>query len=372
MNSFEIAGRCIGPDQPTWVIAEMSANHHQDLSLARELIHAMRESGADAVKLQTYTPDTMTIDSPAEYFRIGSGTIWEGRQLHELYAEACTPWDWHAELFELARSLGMVCFSTPFDKSAVDFLKSLDPPAWKIASFELVDTPLIQYVAAQGQPVIMSTGMGTLAEIEEAVRTVRGAGAPLALLKCTSAYPAPAGDMDLRTLQDLAGRFDVPVGLSDHTLGIEAAITAVALGARVIEKHFTLSRQRPGPDSAFSLEPAEFRQMVDAVRTTEAALGSVRYGPAPGEQASIAFRRSLFAVADIAAGELLTPENIRSIRPGHGLAPKHLAGLLGRRAAKLIPRGQPLAWELVEGTPPDTSQSANRGPAISGQMSVAD
>jgi pseudaminic acid synthase len=348
MNEIVLSSRRIADDQPCYIVAEMSANHHQELSVAHELIHAMHESGADAVKLQTYTPDSMTIDSDATHFRIGPGTLWEGRRLHALYAEAATPWEWHAGLFELARSLGLDCFSSPFDRTAVDFLETLDPPAYKIASFELVDLPLIEYTAARGRPMIMSTGMASLQEISEAVDVVRRAGVPLALLKCTSAYPAPAAEMNLRTIPDLGQRFQVVAGLSDHTMGEAVPVAAVALGARIIEKHFTLSRKRPGPDSAFSLEPAEFRAMVDAVRVAEAALGSVSYQRTGREQASIVFRRSLFVVEDVPEGGLFTDKNIRVIRPGNGLAPRHLPEILGRRAACPIRRGTPLQWSLVQ------------------------
>jgi len=348
MDEFQINGRKIGPDHPTYMIAEMSANHHQSLATARQLIHAMSESGADAVKLQTYTPDTLTIDCDAEHFRVGAGTIWEGRKLHELYAEACTPWQWHAELFELANRLGMDCFSSPFDRTSVDFLEPLNPPAYKIASFELVDLPLIEYVASQGRPIIMSTGMASLQEITEAVQVVHNAGVPLALLKCTSAYPSPPSSMNLRTIVDLGNRFNVTVGLSDHTLGTEVAVAAVAVGARVIEKHFTLSRQVPGPDSAFSLEPDEFKSMVDSVRVAEAAMGKVSYERSEKEQASIVFRRSLFIVQDIAAGQQFTEQNVRSIRPGHGLPPKHLPEVIGCRATTALTRGTPLSWQHID------------------------
>jgi pseudaminic acid synthase len=311
----------------------------------------MREAGADALKLQTYTPDTMTLNCDSDHFRVGAGTLWEGRRLHELYAEAATPWEWHAELFELARSLGMESFSSPFDPGAVDFLESLRPPAYKVASFELVDIPLIEFIAKKGRPVILSTGMASLSEIRDAVETVRRCAAPLVLLKCTSAYPAQPREMNLRTLQELASRFDAPVGLSDHSMGIAVPVAAVALGACMIEKHFTLSRSRPGPDSAFSLEPHEFREMVDAVRVAEAALGVPAFGPGAAEQACLPFRRSLFAVSNIAAGERLTEANVRSIRPGHGLAPRFLPQLLNRRAVRDIARGTPLTWELVGGEP---------------------
>lgn len=347
MSGFEIAGRSIGPGEPAWIIAEMSANHQGDIGRARELIHAIKDSGADAVKLQTYTPDTLTINCDKPWFRIGSGTLWEGRRLYELYGEATTPWEWHAELFALAQSLGLVCFSSPFDATAVDFLKPLAPPVWKIASFELVDIPLIEYVAACGQPVIMSTGMANLDEIGDAVSAVRRSGVPLALLKCTSAYPSPPEAMNLRTIPDLADRFGVPTGLSDHTLGITAPVAAVALGACLIEKHFTLSRDEPGPDSAFSLEPHEFRSMVEAVRTAEAALGKVTYERTDKEQASVVFRRSLFVVQDVRAGDVFSKDNVRSIRPGNGLPPKAYPEVLGRRATCDVERGTPLSWEMI-------------------------
>ena len=347
MSEFKINGRKIGPDQPTYIIGEMSANHHHSLQTARELVHAIHESGADAVKLQTYTADTLTIDCSNEYFQVGAGTIWEGRNLYELYAEACTPWDWHAELFELATSLGLDCFSSPFDSSSVDFLEQFNPPCYKIASFELVDLPLIEYVASKGRPIIMSTGMGSQTEIGEAVQVVKDAGVPLSLLKCTSAYPSPPDSMNLRTISDLQSRFDVVAGLSDHTLGTDVAIAAVAVGARIIEKHFTLTRNMVGPDSSFSMEPAEFKSMIDSVRTVEAALGQVNYDRTEKEQSSIVFRRSLFVVQDVAQGEVFTQHNVRSIRPGHGLPPKYLSAVLGQVATSEIKRGTPLAWQHV-------------------------
>lgn len=347
---MNIAGRQIGPGQPAYVIAELSANHGHDFDEACALVRAAKEAGADAVKLQTYTPDTLTIDCDRPDFMIGAGTIWAGRKLYDLYGEAYTPWAWHPRLMALANELGLACFSTPFDDTAVDFLEKLDVPAHKIASFENVDLALIQRVARTGKPIILSTGMASLEEIGEAVQAVRGEGNDqLALLKCTSAYPAPPDEMNLRTIPDLASRFGVPAGLSDHTLGVEAAVAAVCLGACVIEKHFTLSRAKPGPDSAFSLEPAEFRQMVTAIRTVERALGQVSYEPTERERASRVFRRSLYIVRDVRAGEVLTQDNVRSIRPGYGLPPKHLDAVLGRRAACAIARGTALAWNLVEG-----------------------
>lgn len=346
--TITIQGRAIGPSAPVYIIAEMSANHGQSFDEAVRLVHAMKESGADAVKLQTYTPDTMTLDCDKPDFQIGKGTIWEGKNLYKLYGEAYTPWDWQPKLKELAESLGMHCFSTPFDDTAVDFLEAMNVPAHKIASFENVDIGLIRRVAKTGKPVIMSTGMATLEEITEAVDAFRSMGNnQLTLLKCTSAYPAPLEEMNLRTIPDLAARYGVPVGLSDHTLGITAAVAAVALGACIIEKHFTLSRSVSGPDSAFSLEPHEFKAMVSAVREAERALGRVSYEISDREKASRVFRRSLYAVADIEAGAVLTAMNIRSIRPGFGLEPKHLTTVLGRPARQNIQRGTPLSWTMI-------------------------
>jgi N-acetylneuraminate synthase len=343
-----INGRRIGPGEPAYVIAEMSANHGQSFEQAVAIVNAAKAAGADALKLQTYTPDTMTINCRNEYFHIGKGTIWEGKNLYQLYGEAYTPWDWQPQLKQIANELGLDCFSTPFDASAVEFLEKMEVPAYKIASFELVDIPLLRRVAETGKPVILSTGMGTLEEIERAVQTLRAAGnQQLALLKCTSAYPARPEDMHLRTIPDLAQRFGVPVGLSDHTLGIAVPVAAVTLGACIVEKHFTLSRSLPGPDSAFSLEPPEFKQMVEAIRVAEKALGQVNYELTAGESASRVFRRSLFVVQDMKAGEVFTEENVRVIRPGYGLAPHHLPEVLGKTAACDIPRGTPLQRTLV-------------------------
>jgi N-acetylneuraminate synthase len=332
-----------------YVIAEVSANHGQRFERAVEIVRAAKEAGADAVKLQTYTPDTMTIDCRREPFLI-RGTPWDGRVLHELYGEASTPWEWHPRLREEAIELGLDIFSTPFDPTAVEFLERLEMPAHKVASFEVVDLPLLRAVGATGKPVILSTGMATLAEIEEAVATLREAGCrQLALLKCTSAYPASPRDMNLRTIPALAAAFDVPVGLSDHTLGPAVPVAAVALGARIIEKHLTLARGDGGPDAAFSLEPGEFKEMVRAVRTAQDALGDVRYGAGAEEEKSLVFRRSLFVVEDMDAGEEFTPRNVRSIRPGFGLHTRHLGEVIGRRAARPIPRGTPLGWDLMTG-----------------------
>lgn len=339
--------RKISQAAAVYIVAEMSANHHQDYDQAVKIIQVAKEAGADAVKLQTYTPDTITLDCHNDYFRI-KGTIWEGRNLYDLYQEAFTPWDWHPKLKAIADDLGLGLFSTPFDFTAVDFLEGMGVPAYKIASFELVDLPLIERVARTGKPLIMSTGMATLAEIDEAVRAARAAGArEIVLLKCTSAYPAAPAEMQLRTIPHLAAAFGLPVGLSDHTLGIAVPVAAVALGACLVEKHLTLSRSRPGPDSAFSLEPQEFKAMVAAIRVAEAALGEVRYELTEQETASRVFRRSLFVVADMRAGETFTTDNVRSIRPAHGLAPKYLLEVLGQKAAVAIKKGTPLKLSLV-------------------------
>ncbi|MDA8326256.1 MAG: pseudaminic acid synthase [Nitrospiraceae bacterium] len=330
-TSMNIGGRLIGKDSPVFLIAEMSANHNQSFEDAVAIIRAAKEAGADAIKLQTYTPDTITIDSNKEYFRIKGG-LWDGENLYNLYKKAYTPWEWQPTLKKIADELGIILFSTPFDKSAVDFLHEMDVPAYKVASFELVDLPLIEYIASKRKPVIMSVGMATLEEIEEAVNTARAAGAAgIALLKCTSAYPAPPDEINLKTIRHLARAFDVVAGLSDHTTGIAVPVAAAALGAKIIEKHFTLSRARGGPDAAFSLEPAEFKAMAEAVRTAEKAIGKVHYGLTPGEEQGKVFRRSLFAVRDIKAGETFTEENVRSIRPGQGLPPKYIKKILGKR-----------------------------------------
>lgn len=345
---FNIQGRAIGPGHPVYVIAEMSANHNQDFAQAAEIVRAAKAAGADALKLQTYTPDTMTLNLRTPEFQIGAGTIWAGRNLHELYGEACTPWDWTPRLKALAESLGMHCFSTPFDFTAVDFLEGLDVPAHKIASFEIVDLPLIRRVARTGKPTIMSTGMASMAEIDDAVRAFRQAGGrELALLKCTSAYPSAPDEMNLRTIPHLGETFGTVAGLSDHTMGVAVPVAAVALGACIVEKHFTLSRAQPGPDSSFSLEPAEFKAMVDAIRVAEQALGRVSYEMTAKEQSSRVFRRSLFVTADVKAGEVFGEHNVRSIRPGSGLPPKHWDQVVGRRASRDIARGTPLDWPLL-------------------------
>ncbi len=351
-DTLSIGNRKFGPGRPVYIIAEMSANHRQDLDTAVKIIHAARDAGADAVKLQTYTPDTLTIDCANEYFRIGKGSPWEGRTLYDLYGEAFTPWEWHAELKTVAADIGIDIFSTPFDETAVDFLETLDMPIYKIASFENVDIPLLKKIAATGKPVIMSTGMASLEEIEEAVSTLHGAGcSELALLKCTSAYPARSEDMHLLTIPDLMARFDLPVGVSDHTLELTVPTTAVALGGCIIEKHFTLARQDKGPDSSFSLEPSEFKTMVAAVRSVEKCLGEVRYGISPHEADSRIFRRSLFVTADMRKGDKFTFRNLRSIRPGNGLHTRYRDDVIGRRSACDIQKGTPLSWQLVKTRP---------------------
>jgi pseudaminic acid synthase len=349
MTQIRIGNRPVGPGRPVYVIAELSANHNQNFDQAVRIVEAAKDAGADAVKLQTYTADTITIASDREEFRIGGGTLWDGRTLHDLYGEAYTPWEWQPKLKQVASQLGLDLFSSPFDASAVDFLERMEVPAYKVASCELIDIPLIRKIAHTGKPMIISTGMATVEEIEEALQAAREAGAEqIALLKCTSAYPAPPEEMNLQTIPELVRRFDVPVGLSDHTMGIAVPVAAVALGACMIEKHITLSRAGPGPDSAFSLEPQEFKAMVDAVRTAERALGEVHFGVSEKEASSRVFRRSLFVVQDVKRGDLLTAENVRSIRPGHGLHTRHLTQVLGRHAACDIERGTPLSWDLVD------------------------
>jgi pseudaminic acid synthase len=344
-----INGRTVAATAPVYIIAELSANHKQDFKKAVRIVQAAKESGAHAVKLQTYTPDTITIRSDRENFKIDGGTLWDGQTLYDLYGEAYTPWEWQPKLKTIADEIGIDFFSSAFDATAVDFLEGMNVPAHKIASCELVDIPLIQKMARTGKPLIMSTGMATVEEIEEAVQAARDAGGTqIALLKCTSAYPAEPDEMNLRTIPELSRRFGLPAGLSDHTMGITAPVAAVALGACIIEKHLTLSRSDPGPDSAFSLEPAEFKAMVEAVRIAEKALGQVYFGCSPKEANSRTFRRSLFVVQDVKQGEPFTSENVRSIRPAHGLHTRFLPEVLGKRACRDIEGGTPLSWELVE------------------------
>ena len=344
---MRIGAKSIGRGQPTFIIAEISANHNQQIDEALKLIRTSKDCGADAVKLQTYTADTITIDCRSEVFQVRD-TIWQGKNLYDLYKEAHTPWEWHEQLFDEARRIGLICFSTPFDPTAVEFLEKFDPPAYKIASFELVDIPLIKRVAATGKPMIMSTGMATFEEISDAVSAACSAGASeIALLKCNSGYPAPAEEMNLATIPDLLARFGLPVGLSDHTLSNEVPVAAVALGACILEKHLTSSRSVPGPDSKFSLEPAEFKGTVDAIRVVEKAVGAASYGPTAHEEASRVFRKSLFVVEDVKAGEVFTSVNVRSIRPGNGLAPKHYEEVIGKKATRDLERGTPLDWTMI-------------------------
>jgi pseudaminic acid synthase len=348
-GEIQIGSRRIGAGHPVYVVAELSANHQQKYARAEALVRAAKEAGADAVKLQTYTPDTITIDCDGEYFRLGKGSPWEGRTLYDLYEEAYMPWEWQPKLKELADGLGLGLFSTPFDSTAVDFLEGMGVQAYKIASFEIVDWGLIERTARTGKPMIVSTGMATLEEIEEAVGVARRAGCEqIALLKCCSAYPSQAAEMNLRSIPHLAERLGVPVGLSDHSMETAVPVAAVALGACLIEKHFTLSRADGGPDSAFSLEPQEFAAMVRAVRTATEALGRVAYGAGEGEASSRETRRSLFVVRDMEADEVFTEKTVRSIRPGHGLAPRYLQDVLGKKAARRISRGTPLSWPLVK------------------------
>jgi pseudaminic acid synthase len=347
--SIQIGRYAVGLSAKPFVIAEMSGNHNGSLDRALAIVDAVADSGAQALKLQTYTADTMTLDLDEREFVIDDpASLWCGRTLYDLYREAHTPWEWHAPIFERACRHGLVAFSTPFDATAVDFLEALDVPCYKIASFENVDLPLIRKVAATGKPVIISTGLATLVEIGEAVAAARSAGCrELVLLKCTSAYPASPADSHLRTIGHLREAFGCEVGLSDHTLGIGAAVAAVALGATVIEKHVTLRRADGGVDSAFSLEPPELRQLVEDAERARLALGGVRYGPGPNEVGSLRFRRSLYAVRAIGAGDIFSRDNVRAIRPGLGLAPRHFESVLGRRAARDIDAGTPLAWALV-------------------------
>lgn len=349
MNEFHIGDLRIGRQHPPVVIAELSGNHNGSLDRALEIVEAMAAAGAQALKLQTYTADAMTIDCDRPGFFISDpDSLWKGHTLHALYQKAYTPWEWHQPLFERARQLGMVAFSTPFDASAVDFLEKLDVPAYKIASFENADLPLIRRVAATGKPLIISTGMANLTILEDAVTTARDAGCKnLMLLKCTSSYPASPRNSNLATIPHMKELFGCEVGLSDHTLGIGAAVASVALGAVAIEKHITLSRRDGGVDADFSLEPAELRQMVDEMNRAWQAIGGVAYGPLAQERGSLIFRRSLYIVKDMAPGEVLTPDNLRAIRPGYGLPPKHLEMLIGKRVSQAVERGTPVSWDLL-------------------------
>lgn len=347
---IKIGHRAIGPDSPPLVIAEMSGNHNQSLERALAIVDAAAEAGAHALKLQTYTADTMTLDLDEGEFHIADpDSLWADTSLYALYQQAHTPWEWHAPIFERARAKGMLAFSSPFDETAIDFLETLDVPAYKIASFENTDLPLIRRAAATGKPLIISTGMASLAELELSVRAAREAGCrDLILLKCTSTYPATPQNTHLRTLPHLRELFGCEVGLSDHTMGVGAAVAAVALGATVVEKHFTLSRAAGGVDASFSLEPAELASLVTETERAWQAMGQVHYGPTQAEQKSLVFRRSLYVVKDMAPGEPFNRENLRAIRPGLGLAPRHIDSVLGRSARQAIKRGTPLAWGLID------------------------
>ncbi len=346
--SFAIAGVRIGAAFPPYVIAEMSANHNGKIETAFAIIDAAKAAGASAVKLQTYRPDTLTLDSDAEDFQLRDG-LWVGRSLYQLYCQAQTPWEWHRPLFEHARHAGIIIFSSPFDASAVDLLESLGAPAYKIASFEAVDLPLIRYVARTGKPMIISTGMADVQEIGEAVEAARSGGClELALLHCVSGYPAPASDYNLRTIADMRERFDAVIGLSDHTLDNSTALAAIALGAAIVEKHFTLDRSGGGPDDSFSLEPAQFAALCRDSRTAWEAFGSVDYGRKSSEQGNVKFRRSLYFVRPLAAGETVTADAVRSVRPGYGLAPKHLDRVIGRVVRRDVGFATPVSWDDLE------------------------
>lgn len=348
-TGVRIAGREVGAGSRPYLIAEMSGNHNQSLERALAIVEAAAASGADAIKLQTYTAETMTLDVRAPGFVIeDAGSLWAGRQLFDLYQEAHTPWDWHGPIFERARSLGLHCFSTPFDESAVDFLEALDVPAYKIASFENTDLPLIRKVASTGKPMIMSTGMASLSEIDEAVQAARGAGCQdIVLLKCTSTYPSTPENTNVRTIPHLRQAFGCEVGLSDHTMGVGAAVAAVALGATVVEKHFTLARADGGVDSAFSLEPSEFRLLRVETERAWQALGTIRYGGTQAEEKSRAFRRTLYIAQDMRAGDVLDARNLRIVRPGFGMPPKYYDTMLGKRINRDVPAGTPLSWDLL-------------------------
>ncbi len=347
-SEIVIDGKSVGAKNPPFIIAEMSANHNGSLEAALRLIKAAKASGVDAIKIQTYTPDTITLKCDLPHFQINEG-LWAGRTLYDLYQWAHTPWEWHKPMFDYAREIGITIFSSPFDKSAVDLLEDLNVPAYKIASFEAIDLPLIKYAASTGKPLIISTGMASLDEIKEAVDAARGAGCrQLAILHCVSGYPAPAEDYNLLTISDMIERFGIVTGLSDHTLDKATAIASVALGASIIEKHFTLDRTANGPDDSFSIEPIEMRALCESARTAWRALGSVSYERKSSEKTSAIFRRSLYFVVDVQAGDEINESNVRSIRPGYGLPPKYFEEILGRKAIRDISKGTPVSWELMK------------------------
>jgi len=347
-QTIKFGDKLIGEDQPAYIIAEMSANHAGSKERALEIIRAAKDAGADCVKVQTYTPETMTLNSDKKWFKIDKGT-WEGENLFSLYQKAYTPWEWQEELKNEAERIGIDFFSTPYENTAVDFLENLGVEFYKVASFSITNLPFLKYLAKKDKPIIMSTGMATLAEIDEAVRTIREAGnGQLALLNCSSAYPSIADDMNLKNIKNLEETFGVPVGLSDHSLGSVAAVTSVAMGAKIIEKHFCMSREIENPDSSFSMEPDEFKKMVNDIRAAEKAIGKIDYSISEKEKNSRIFRRSIFAVEDIKAGEELTEENIKIIRPGFGLKPKHWDNVLKTKAIKNIEKGTPLSWSMIK------------------------
>jgi len=349
INEIKISSHIIGDLVNVFVIAELSANHNQNYEIAEQTVLAAKEAGANAIKLQTYTADTLTLNCNNEYFQIKGGTIWDGKTLYDLYKQAYTPWEWQPKLKQIAEDEGLVCFSSPFDKTAVDFLEAMNVPAYKVASFEITDIPLIEYIASKGKPVIISTGIATLADIEEAVNACRRVGNnEIALLKCTSSYPAPIAEANLLTIPHLRDTFKVVPGLSDHTMGSDVAIAAVALGAKIIEKHFIFDRKLGGPDASFSMEPEEFKQMVTSIRNVEKALGSVNYQLSLKVEKSKIFARSLFITKDVKAGEIITEENVRSIRPGNGLHPRYYKEILGKRFRKDLEKGTPISWELIQ------------------------
>jgi len=351
MKPLRIGARHIGPGKPVYVVAEVSGNHNQSLDRAVQIVEEACRAGVDAIKLQTYTPDTLTIDCDNKWFRVkGTNAAWRGKTLYGLYQSAYTPWEWHAVLQRTAARHGVDLFSTPFDATAVDFLERLNVPAYKVASFEVGDLELLRKIGSAGKPVILSRGMATLDDIRRAVKTLRDGGAgPVAVLHCVSSYPAKPDEMNLVTIPALGKKLRCVVGLSDHTLGIEVAVASVSLGASIIEKHVTLRRADGGPDAAFSLEPAELRELVRAVRNVEQAIGTPQYGPGRRESSNLVFRRSLFVVQDVRKGERFTTTTVRSIRPGYGIAPRFLRSVLGRKATRNLRRGTPLSWEVVEG-----------------------
>ncbi|MCB2340761.1 pseudaminic acid synthase [Clostridium estertheticum] len=348
-SSIKVNDIVIDDNSPVFIVAEISANHNGNFDNAVKLIKEAAKAGVDAIKLQTYTADTITIDCDNQYFQIKQGTLWDGRNLHDLYKEAYTPWDWQPKLKKIAEEEGLICFSSPFDKTAVDFLEDMNVPVYKVASFEITDIQLIEYMASKGKPMILATGIATLSEIQEAIDACKRVGNnQIAILKCTSAYPAPLEDMNLKTIPNIAETFNVVSGLSDHTIGISVPIAAVALGAKIIEKHFTLCRADGGPDAAFSLEPDELKAMVKSIREIEKALGTITYDLTDKMKNSRAFSRSLFVVKDIKKGEIFSESNVRSIRPGYGMHTRYYNDIIGKMAKINISKGTPMEWKLID------------------------